>query len=48
MPDVYTTKFSPTFFDKKHKPNLELFQPNLGYYHIAPSKNLENYYFNMN
>jgi glycosyltransferase involved in cell wall biosynthesis len=45
-PNVYTTKFAPTIYDYKHKPNLVLFQPNLGYYHIAPSTNLEICYFN--
>ena len=38
-PDVFTTRFSRTYFDRNHKPNLVLFQPDLGYYHIAPSNN---------
>ena len=45
-PDVNSTKFSVSIFDKNHKPNLVLFQPNLGYYNIAPSNNLEKLYFN--
>ena len=40
-PDVYTTKISLTDWDKIHKPNLVLFQPNLGYYPITPSDNIE-------
>jgi len=39
--DVYTTKISLTDWDKIHKPNLVLFQPDLGYYPITPSDNLE-------
>jgi len=45
-PDVYTTKFAPTIFDNNHIPNRILFQPDLGYYHITPSKNLEQMNFN--
>ena len=45
-PDVYTTQFSPTFYDHNHLPNRVLFQPDLGYYHISPSKNLEQVQFN--
>ena len=45
-PDVYTTQFTPTRFDNNHVPNRVLFQPELGYYHIAPSENLEQ--FNLN
>ena len=45
-PDVYTTKFSPTPLDKNHIPNRILFQPDLGYYHIAPSKDPEQIKFN--
>jgi len=40
-PDVYTAKISITDWDKIHKPNLVLFQPDLGYYPITPSDNLE-------
>jgi len=45
-PDVYTTQFAPTYFDNKHKPNRILFQPDLGYYHITPSKHLDQFQFN--
>ena len=45
-PDINTTEFAPTDFDKKHQPNCVLFQPDLGYYHIAPSYNLEKFYLN--
>jgi hypothetical protein len=45
-PDVYTTKIAPTDFDNNHKPNRILFQPDLGYYHITPSKNHEQFQFN--
>ena len=40
-PDVYSTQIAPTYFDYKHEPNRILFQPDLGYYHITPSKKLE-------
>ena len=45
-PDVYTAKVEPTYFDRNHKPNLVLLQPELGYYNIAPSENLEEIYLN--
>ena len=45
-PDVYTAEVGPTYFDRNHKPNLVLFQPDLGYYNIAPSENLEEIYLN--
>ena len=45
-PDVYSTRYAPTYLDRNHKPNLVLFQPDLGYYHISPSNNIER--FNMN
>ena len=44
--DVYTAEVGPTYFDRNHKPNLVLFQPDLGYYNIAPSENLEEMYLN--
>ena len=40
-PDVYTTKISLSSYEKSHKPNLVLFQPNLGYFPISPSENIE-------
>ena len=40
-PDVDTTKISICLLELNHKPNLVLFQPNLGYYPIAPSNNIE-------
>ena len=40
-PNVYTTQFAPVWLDQNHVPNRVLFQPELGYYHIAPSENLE-------
>ena len=45
-PNAYTTEVEPTYFDRNHKPNLVLFQPDLGYYNIAPSENLGEIYFN--
>ena len=45
-PDVNTTKIIPSRFEIKHKPNVILFQPNLGYYPISPSNNIENPSFN--
>ena len=45
-PDVYTANVGQTYFDFAHKPNLVLFQPELGYYNIAPSENLEEMYLN--
>ena len=44
--DKNIIKFGPTYYDRNHKPNLILFQPDLGYYHIAPSNNIEKFYFN--
>ena len=40
-PDVNTTKIHIRYGQKYHKPNLVLFQPNLGYYPISPSDNIE-------
>ena len=45
-PDVYTTEISLPFWEKGHKPNLVLFQPDLGYYPISPSDNMEEPIFN--
>ena len=45
-PNAYTTEVEPTYFDRNHQPNLVLFQPDLGYYNIAPSENLGEVYFN--
>ena len=45
-PNAYTTEVEPTYFDIQHQPNLVLFQPELGYYNIAPSENLGELYFN--
>ena len=45
-PDVNTTKIIPSRFEIKHKPNVILFQPNLGYYPISPSNNIEKPSFN--
>ena len=45
-PDVYNTDVEPTFFDRSHKPNLVLFQPDLGYYNIAPSNNIDEIHLN--
>ena len=41
-PDIYTADVVPSYFDFAHKPNLVLFQPELGYYVIAPSDTVEN------
>ena len=41
-PDIYTADVVPSYFDFAHKPNLVLFQPELGYYVIAPSDTIEN------
>ena len=45
-PDVFSTDVEPTFFDRNHKPNLVLFQPDLGYYNIAPDENLGQIHLN--
>ena len=45
-PNAYTAEVEPTYFDRQHQPNLVLFQPELGYYNIAPSENLGELYFN--
>ena len=45
-PDVYSRQIAPTYFDNKHKPNRILFQPDLGYYHISPSKKIDQIQFN--
>ena len=45
-PDVYTTRIVPTCLDRNHKPNLVLFQPDLGNYQITPTHDLENIHFN--
>ena len=37
-PDIYTADVVPSYFDFAHKPNLVLFQPELGYYVIAPQR----------
>ena len=39
-PDVDTTKISICLLELNHKPNLVLFQPNLGYYPITPTNNI--------
>ena len=41
-PDVYTTKITTSFLEVNHKPNLVLFQPNLGNFTISPSDDIEN------
>ena len=40
-PDVYRTQISLPYWEMNHKPNIVLFQPNLGYYPISPSDNIE-------
>ena len=40
-PDVYTTQISISYWERYHKPNLVLFQPNLGYYPVTPTDNIE-------
>ena len=40
-PDVYTTQISLVYLELSHKSNLVLFQPDLGYYTVEPSENLE-------
>ena len=45
-PDVFATDVEPSFFDRSHKPNLVLFQPDLGYYNIAPDENLGQIHLN--
>ena len=39
-PNVFSTKIKTLPTQKGHKPNLVLFQPDLGYYPITPSHNL--------
>ena len=45
-PNVYTANVGQTYFDFAHKPNLVLFQPELGYYNIAPSDTLDKIIIN--
>ena len=40
-PDVYTATVEEIYFDRNHKPNLVLFQPDLGYFNIFPGTNLD-------
>ena len=37
FPNINTTKIYKNIFEKYHKPNLVLFQPELGYYPIVPT-----------
>ncbi len=39
-PDVFSTNVEPSFFGRNHKSNLVLFQPDSGYYNIAPDENI--------
>ena len=45
-PDIYSTKIFLSWREKYHKPNLVLYQPDLGYYPISPSNNIEEPNFN--
>ena len=45
-PDDYTTQISLVYLELTHKPNLVLFQPDLGYYTVEPSENLEELIIN--
>ena len=45
-PNVYSTKISKVEFESNHKSNLILYQPELGYYQISPSTDLEKLEFN--
>lgn len=45
-PDVYKAEIFLAFWEKEHKPNIVLFQPDLGYYPISPSDNMEEQSFN--
>ena len=40
-PNVFSTRIQKIFIQKSHQPNLVLFQPDLGYYPITPSPNLD-------
>ena len=41
-PNAFTTKIKTLPNQKGHKPNRVLFQPDLGYYPMTPSRNLDN------
>ena len=45
-PDVYPTKITLPNLERNYKPNLVLFQPDLGYYPITPSENINEVIFN--
>ena len=45
-PNIFLTRIFLNPFEKAHKPNTVLFQPDLGYYPIIPKSNLEGVNFN--
>ena len=45
-PDVYTAGIEQVYYDRNHKSNLVLFQPDLGNYLITPTHDLEGVHFN--
>ena len=45
-PDVYTARIEQIYYDRNHKSNLVLFQPDLGNYLITPTHDLEGVHFN--
>ena len=40
-PDIYNTLIRPTRFDRNHRPNRVLFQPDLGYYPTSPGDKID-------
>jgi hypothetical protein len=45
-PNIYSTKINKDPFEESHKINKVLIQPELGYYIITPSHNIEKVNFN--
>ena len=45
-PNVYSTKISKVEYERNHKSNLVLYQPELGYFQISPSPDIEQLDFN--
>ena len=46
VPNVFTAKIYNHSFEKYHKPNLVLFQPELGYYPIIPTESIRGFQSN--
>ena len=46
LPNIFDAKIYKNIFEKNHKPNLVLFQPELGYYPIVPLENKRGFQSN--